>query len=164
MADVKIGVSAGVSGVDAAIQKITSSMNKLGAAVSKTQGLKFEPVDLKVMERDLSMINKQFSQALALSAQLRNALKASGQSGLHLSQIDWTKTSTDPRVAQRLRQRAFSHSVRGTALDPTLSNEVDGDGNIVPPAAGGAGGAGGAVGSGGSGGRVEKRLTLRQRL
>lgn len=134
MAEVKIGVGANIGGVDAAINKITQSMNKLGAAVSTNQKLKFEPTDVKNMARDLDLINKQFKQTLALSAQIRNALKASGQSGLHLSQIDWSKTSADPRAAQRMRDRAFMHSVRGTSLDPTLSNVVDAEGNAVSTA------------------------------
>jgi hypothetical protein len=92
-------------------------MNKLGAAVAQNQKQKFEPVDMKLMARDLALINKQFQQTLALSSQLRNALKATGQSGAHLSQIDFSKLSTDPRIAQRMRDRAFLHSVRGTALD-----------------------------------------------
>ncbi|MEX3982820.1 hypothetical protein AB4Y45_27990 [Paraburkholderia sp. EG287A] len=96
------------------------------------------------MARDLDLVNRQFKQALALSSQLRNALKATGQNGLHLSQIDFSKLSTNPKIAQRMRDRAFLHSVRGTALDPTLANEVDSSGNIVPPAPpGGGGGAGG---------------------
>jgi hypothetical protein len=148
MAEVKIGVAAGVAGVDQAINKITSSMNKLGAEVAKVSNLKFEPIDAKLMARDLDLINKQLKQAIALSPQLRNALKASGQGGLHLSQIDWAKTSTDPRVAQRLRQRAFTHAVRGSALDPTAYNETDANGNIIPPAPPG-GGAGGGSGGGG---------------
>jgi len=155
MPEVKIGVGANAGGVDQAIQKITASMNKLGSAVAANQKLKFEPTDVKNMARDLDLINKQFKQTLALSAQVRNALKNSGQSDLHISQIDWSKTSTDPRAAQRMRDRAFMHTVRGTSLDPTLSNDVDGDGNIVPPAppakppaSGGSGGSGG-----GSGGR-----------
>jgi hypothetical protein len=155
---VRIGVGANVGGVDAAIQKITQSMNKLGAAVSANQKLRFEPTDVKLMARDLSLINKQFQQTLALSAQLRSALKATGQTGSHLSQIDFSKLSADPRVAQRMRDRAFLHSVRGTALDPTAYNEVDSNGNIVPPAHPGGGGAGGGSGgSGGSGGGGGRR-------
>jgi hypothetical protein len=151
MAEVKIGVGANVGGVDAAIQKITASMNKLGSAVAQNQKMKFEPTDVKLMARDLALVNKQFQQTLALSAQLRSALKATGQTGSHLSQIDFSKLSADPRVAQRLRDRAFLHSVRGTALDPTAYNETDANGNIVPPAAPGGGG-GGAGGSGGGAG------------
>ncbi|SIO39790.1 hypothetical protein SAMN05444172_1601 [Burkholderia sp. GAS332] len=134
MAEVKIGVGAGVAGVDQAISKITQSMNKLGSAVAANQKLRFEPTDVKTMARDLDLINKQFKQTLALSAQIRNALKSSGQNGLHLSQVDWSKTSTDPRAAQRMRDRAFMHSVRGTSLDPTLFNDVDDDGNALSTA------------------------------
>ncbi|MFM0165770.1 phage tail tip lysozyme [Paraburkholderia sediminicola] len=134
MPEVKIGVGANVGNVDQAISKITQSMNKLGSAVAANQKLKFEPTDVKAMARDLDLINKQFKQTLALSAQIRNALKSSGQNGLHLSQVDWSKTSTDPRAAQRMRDRAFMHSVRGTSLDPTLFNDVDDEGNAVSAA------------------------------
>ncbi|MFC5427634.1 phage tail tip lysozyme [Paraburkholderia denitrificans] len=158
MPEVKIGVGANASGVDTALNKITASMNKLGAAVAANQKLKFEPTDVKTMARDLELINKQFKQTLALSASLRNALKTTGQSGLHLSQVDFSKLSSDPRVAQRMRDRAFVHSVRGTSLDPTLANEVDEGGNIVPPAlppkppaSGGSGGQGGGRGRKGGG-------------
>ena len=157
MAEVKIGVGANVGGVDAAIQKITASMNKLGAAVSANQKLRFEPTDVKLMSRDLALINKQFQQTLALSGQLRNALKATGQSGAHLSQIDFSKLSADPRIAQRMRDRAFLHSVRGTALDPTAYNETDANGNIIPPAPPGGGAGGGTGGSGGGGGGSGRR-------
>ncbi|MFM0224820.1 lysozyme family protein [Paraburkholderia dipogonis] len=157
MADVKIGVGANVGGVDAAIQKITASMNKLGAAVAANQKLRFEPTDVKTMARDLALVNRQFQQTLALSAQVRNALKNSGQSGLHISQIDWSKTSTDPRAAQRMRDRAFLHSVRGSALDPTLANDVDANGNAVAPTPGGGGAGGSAGGSGGAGGGGGRR-------
>ncbi|MCX4137907.1 hypothetical protein M0D68_06910 [Paraburkholderia sp. SEWSISQ10-3 4] len=152
MSEVKIGVGANVGGVDAAIQKITASMNKLGSAVAQNQKQKFEPVDMKLMARDLALINKQFQQTLALSSQLRNALKATGQSGAHISQIDFSKLSADPRIAQRMRDRAFLHSVRGTALDPTAYNETDANGNIIPPAPPGGGAGGGSGGSGGGGG------------
>lgn len=133
MPEVKIGVGANAGNVEQAIARITSQMNKLGAAVAANQKLKFEPTDVKTMERDLSLVNKQFQQAIQLSAQLRNALKTSGQSGLHLSQIDFSKLSTSPQVAQRMRDRAFLHAVQGTALDPTLANEVDEHGRVVPP-------------------------------
>ncbi|MGF6994656.1 phage tail tip lysozyme [Paraburkholderia sp. GAS32] len=149
---VKIGVGANVSGVDAAIQKITASMNKLGAAVAKNQGLKFEPTDMKLMARDLSLINTQMKQVISLSPQLRNALKATGQSGAHLSQIDFSKLSTNPATAQRMRDRAFMAAVRGSSLDPTLANDVDANGNAVAPGAGGGGAGGSAGGSGGAGG------------
>lgn len=155
MAEVKIGVGANVGGVDAAIQKITTSMNKLGAAVAQNQKQRFEPVDVKLMARDLALINKQFQQTLALSSQLRNALKATGQSGAQLSQIDFSKLSTDPKVAQRMRDRAFLHSVRGSALDPTSYNETDENGNIVPPAPPGGGSGGSPNGPGGQGGGGE---------
>jgi hypothetical protein len=152
VAEVRIGVGANVGGVDAAIQKITASMNKLGAAVAQNQKQKFEPVDMKLMARDLALINKQFQQTLALSSQLRNALKATGQSGAHISQIDFSKLSTDPKIAQRMRDRAFLHAVRGSALDPTAYNETDENGNIVPPAPPGGGGGSGGSGGGGEGG------------
>jgi hypothetical protein len=151
LSEVKIGVSAGVQGVDAAIQKITNSFNKLGAEVAKVSGIKFEPTDAKLMARDLALINKQAKELLALSPQIRNALKATGQEGAHVSQWDFSKLSTDPRAAQRMRDRAFRHVTRGTALDPTAYNETDSNGNIIPPGAGGGGGGGGG-GSGGSGG------------
>ena len=163
MPEIKIGVGAGVQGVDAAIQKITAGMNKLGASVAAASKLKFEPVDVKLMARDLALINQQMKQVIALSPQLRNALKATGQSGAHLSQIDFSKLSTNPQVAQRLRDRAFTAAVRGSSLDPTLANDVDANGNIVPPGAGaggsggGAGGSGGAGGGGGGGGRRPPR-------
>ncbi|WP_321853192.1 phage tail tip lysozyme [Paraburkholderia tropica] len=152
MSEVKINIGAGVQGVEAAISKITASMNKLGATVAKSQGgLKFEDTTTKLMARDLSLLNRQFEQAIKLSAGLRNALKNSGQSGLHISQIDWSKTSADPRIAARFRDRAFSFAVRGTSLDPTLANEVDEQGNAIATAPAPSGG-GGGVGSGGGGG------------
>lgn len=155
MPEVKIGVGAGVQNADAAIQKITTSMNKLGASVAAASKQKFEPVDVKLMARDLALVNKQFQETLKLSSQLRNALKATGQTDAHLSQIDFSRLSTNPRIAQRMRDRAFLHSVRGTALDPTAYNDVDDNGNIIPPSAPGGGGAGG--GAGGGGGRRPPR-------
>lgn len=152
MSEVKIGVKAGVEGVDQAIAKITQRMNALAQAVGKNQNLKVEPTDMKLMSRDLDLINKNFKQTIALSSQLRGALKATGQSGLNISQVDFSKLSTNPQVAQRLRDRAFLNSVRGTSLDPTLANEVDHNGNIVPPSAGGGAGASGGGAGGGSGG------------
>jgi hypothetical protein len=162
--EVKINVGAGLGNVEAAIAKITAQMNKLGAAVAKSQNAKFEDTSVKLMARDLALVNKQFAQAIQLSSTLKAALTATGQSGLNISQVDFSKLSTDPRAAERLRNRAFLHAVRGTSLDPTLANEVDADGNIVPaapPAAppGGSGGGGrrrpprggGHSGEGGSG-------------
>ncbi|NPT44364.1 hypothetical protein GNZ12_24240, partial [Paraburkholderia sp. 1N] len=133
MSEVKIGVNANADGVAKAIDTITRSMNRMGSEVAKVSHLKFEPVDVKLMARDLALVNRQFSEALKLSAQLRNAIKATGQEGKQLSQIDFSKLSTNPQVAERMRTRAFLHSVRGSALDPTLANEVDDRGNIVPP-------------------------------
>ncbi|MFL9987664.1 phage tail tip lysozyme [Paraburkholderia sediminicola] len=156
MPEIKIGVSAGVGGVDQAIAKITQRMNALAQVVGKSQGLKVEPTDMKTMARDLSLINKQFSEAIRLSATLRNAMKATGQSNTPLHSLDFSKLSTNPALAQKMRDRAFLHSVKGSSLDPTIANDVDSNGNIVPPS-GGSGGAGGGSGrrprgGGGSGG------------
>jgi hypothetical protein len=154
MPDIKIGVAAGVENVEAAIKKVTAAMNSMGAAVAKSQGgLKFEDTTTKLMARDLALLNKQFQQAIALSATLRNALKATGQSNTPLHSVDFSKLSTNPAVSQRMRDRAFTHAARGTSLDMSLFNDVDGSGNVITPPrvpTGGAGGAGG--GNGGSGG------------
>ncbi|WP_175787407.1 hypothetical protein [Burkholderia anthina] len=120
MAQVKIGVNADGSGVSKALDQITASLNKLGSAVSKVHDLKFEPADVSYTKRDLSLINKQFEQALKQSAALRNALKQSGQDGRRLDQVDFSRLSIDPKAASRMRDRAFQYSTQGTAWD--LSN------------------------------------------
>jgi hypothetical protein len=119
MPNVKIGVSADGSGVSKALDQITASLNKLGAAVSKVHSLKFEPADVSYTKRDLDLINRQFQQAIAQSAALRNGLKNSGQTGRRLDQVDFSRLSVDPRAAQRMRDRAFQFSTQGTAWDLT---------------------------------------------
>lgn len=158
MPTVKIGVGADAGSVSKAIDQITNAMNRMGQAVSKSQGLKFEDTSAKLMARDLELVNRQFTQAIKLSAALRNAMKATGQEGKSISQVDFSKLSANPQVAQRMRDRAFLHSVKGSSLDPTLANEVDANGNIVPPSAsprpapaGGSGGSGGSRPPGGGG-------------
>lgn len=162
MSEVKIGVSAGAGNVSKAVDQVTASLNRMGAAVAKSQGLKFEDTSAKLLSRDLALINKQFQQAITLSANLRNALKNTGQSGKGLADIDFSKLNPDPKVAQRMRDRAFSHAVQGTSLDPTLANDVDAEGRAVPfehkhpraerPTEAGGGGRRG--GGGGGGGRA----------
>ncbi|CAE6866138.1 hypothetical protein R75465_07969 [Paraburkholderia aspalathi] len=155
--NVKIGVGADVGGVEQAIGKITSKMNALAQAVGKSQNLRVEPTDMKLMARDLSLINKQFSEAIRLSATLRNAMKATGQSNTPLHSLDFSKLSTNPALAQKMRDRAFLHSVKGSSLDPTIANDVDSNGNIVPPSGGSGGAGGGSDGSGGGGGGSGRR-------
>jgi Phage tail lysozyme len=154
MPEIKIGVSAGAQNVEAAIKRVTAAMNAMGAAVAKSQGgLKFEDTTTKLMARDISLLNKQFAEAIKLSATLRNALKATGQSNAHISQVDFSKLSADPRIAQRMRDRAYNFATRGTSLDLSGFNDVDGGGNAVPPAPPGGGSGGGNGGSGGGGAR-----------
>jgi hypothetical protein len=119
MSTVKIAVGADIGNVEKAIDKITAAINKMGAAVAAASKQKFEPVDAKYTERDLSRINKQFEQALKQSAALRNALKNSGQEGRSFAQIDWSKTAIDPKTAARIRDRAFRFATDGTAWDLT---------------------------------------------
>lgn len=119
MPEVKIGVAANADNVAKAVDKVTASLNKLGAAVASASGVKFEPVDVKYAERDLALINRQFQEALKQSAALRNSLKNSGQSGKSFTQVDWTKTHVDQKLAQKMRDRAFNFSTQGTAWDMT---------------------------------------------
>jgi hypothetical protein len=132
--EVKIGVSAGVQGVDAALKKVTDAYNKLGQAAANAQKMKFEPASTKDLARDLSMINVQFKQAIALSAQLRNALKTSGQSGLPLHQVDFDKAFFNPKTAQNYRNAAFRKATQGTSLDFTIFNPVNDEGEAVSTA------------------------------
>jgi hypothetical protein len=125
MAEVKIGVNADGTNVARAIDQVTAAINKMGAAVAAASRLKFEPVDVKYTERDLSRINTQFGQALKQSAALRNAVKNSGQEGRSFAQMDWSRTSIDPAAAQKNRDRAFRHSTAGTAWDMTNFDAED---------------------------------------
>ncbi|HDR9061268.1 TPA: hypothetical protein QDB03_002887, partial [Burkholderia vietnamiensis] len=119
MPNIKIGVNADGSGVTKALDQITASLNQLGSAVSKVHNLKFEPADVSYAKRDLTLINKQFEQALKQSAALRNAMKQSGQEGRRLDQVDFSRLSIDPKAAARMRDRAFQYSTQGTAWDLT---------------------------------------------
>ncbi|MBR8217749.1 transglycosylase SLT domain-containing protein [Burkholderia vietnamiensis] len=119
MPNIKIGVNADGSGVTMALDQITASLNQLGSAVSKVHNLKFEPADVSYAKRDLTLINKQFEQALKQSAALRNAMKQSGQEGRRLDQVDFSRLSIDPKAAARMRDRAFQYSTQGTAWDLT---------------------------------------------
>jgi len=125
VAEVKIGVNANSGNVARSIDQVTASINKMGAAVAAASGVKFDPVDTKYAERDLGRINTQFQQALKQSAALRNAINNSGQQGKGFAQIDWSRTSIDPKAAQRMRDRAFTHSTSGTAWDMTNFDAED---------------------------------------
>ncbi|MBR7919040.1 lytic transglycosylase domain-containing protein [Burkholderia vietnamiensis] len=125
MPNVKIGVNADGSGVSKALDQITASLNKLGSAVSKVHNLKFEPADVSYAKRDLTLINKQFEQAMKQSAALRNAMKQSGQEGRRIDQVDFSRLSIDPKAAARMRDRAFQYSTQGTAWDLSNFSPVD---------------------------------------
>ncbi|MFM0663339.1 hypothetical protein [Paraburkholderia sediminicola] len=133
MAEVRIGVGANADNVAKAVEKVTAAINKMGAAVAAASGIKFEPVDVKYAERDLGTINKQFEQAIKQSAVLRNAIKNSGQQGKSFAQVDWSKTNIDPKLAQKMRDRAFRFSTEGTAWDMTnFDAEARGPGGRRP--------------------------------
>ena len=117
MADVKIGVNADGSNVAKAIDQITDSVNALGRSVADASKVKFQPVDVQAASRDLQTLNKQFEIAVQRSRSLRDALKTTGQSGRAIQEIDFRKLSVDPAVSQRMRDKAFGYSARGTAWD-----------------------------------------------
>lgn len=119
MAEVKIGVKGNGDNLAKSFDVITASLNRLGREVTSANKLQFEPVDVKYTQRDLALIQKQFQQALQQSKALRDALKSSGQEGRGLAQIDFSRLSVDPKAAQRMRDRAFTYSVQGTAWDLT---------------------------------------------
>ena len=117
MADVKIGVNADGSNVSKAIDEITASVNTLAKAVADAGKVKFKPVDVQTASRDLQSLNQQFEIAARRSKSLRDALKATGQAGRAIQEVDFRKLSVDPAVSQRMRDKAFGYSARGTAWD-----------------------------------------------
>jgi hypothetical protein len=130
LADVKIGVNADGSNVSKAIDQITHSVNDLARAVASAGKVKFQPVDVKTAERDLQILNKQFDQAVARSRSLRDALKTTGQTGRAIHDVDFSQLSVDPQAAQRMRNKAFGYSARGTAWDMGMFPPLP----AVPPA------------------------------
>jgi hypothetical protein len=117
LADVKIGVNADGSNVSKAIDDITDSVNTLAKAVADAGKVKFKPVDVQAASRDLQTLNQQFEIASRRSKSLRDALKATGQTGRAIQDVDFRKLSVDPAVSQRMRDKAFGYSARGTAWD-----------------------------------------------
>ena len=126
MADVKIGVNADGSNVAKAIDEITDSVNSLARSVADAGKVKFKPVDVQTASHDLQTLNKQFEIAVQRSKSLRDALKATVQTGRTIHEIDFRKLSVDPAVSQRMRDKAFGYSARGTAWDLTNFAPVPG--------------------------------------
>jgi hypothetical protein len=117
MADVKIGVNADGKNVAKAIEEITASVNDLAKAVASSGKVKFKPADVGTAARDIALLNKQFEIAVARSKALRDALKATGQAGKSINEVDFQKLGVNPAAAQRMRDSAFSYAARGTAWD-----------------------------------------------
>ena len=117
MADVKIGVNADGSNVSKAIDEITQSVNQLAKAVATAGSVKFKPVDVATATKDLHTLNKNFEQAIQRSKSLRDSLKATGQVGKGIQDVDFSQLSIDPHAAQRMRDKAFGYAARGTAWD-----------------------------------------------
>lgn len=135
MAELKIGVNADGSNVARAIDEITRSVNALAKAVAAAGQLKFKPVDVATAAKDLHTLNKQFDLAVARSKSLRDSLKATGQAGKSIHEVDFNKLTVDPHAAQRMRDKAFGYAARGTAWDIgnlASAPALPGPGNPLP--------------------------------
>jgi flagellum-specific peptidoglycan hydrolase FlgJ len=118
MAGPKIEVSAGnVSGVQRDLEKVATTINRIGREVAQAGKVKFQPVDTSAALNDLKRIEQQFEQLKRVSRSMRDALKFSGQEGVSFDQIDWSRTSLDPRRAAQLRGNAYGYVTRGTGFE-----------------------------------------------
>lgn len=151
MTDVKIGVNAEAD-VSKAVGDITKSVNELAGAIATANKTPFKPVDVQTASKDIAILNKQFEIAIKQSKTLRDSLKATGQSGKQIQEVDFRKLSVDPAAAQRMRDKAFGYAARGTAWD--MSGSVPaGAPPVVPPSIGGGGSGSSPPASGGGGNR-----------
>ncbi|MDE1141269.1 MAG: hypothetical protein PW999_16670 [Paraburkholderia tropica] len=120
MTDVKIGILAEADSAKTAVNVMTNAVNSLARSVAQANNTPFKAPGFEQAFKDLTKLQKQFQQAIAMSAALRNALATSGQNpAAGILNVDWSKLSVDPKAAQRLRDRAFTYAARGTAWDRT---------------------------------------------
>jgi len=130
LADVKIGVNADGKNVSKAIEEITASVNELAKAVAAAGKVQFKPADVGTAARDIELLNKQFDVAVKRSKALSDALKATGQSGKSIHEIDFSRLGVNPAAAQRMRDNAFSYAARGTGWD--LGPRIPGQTQLNP--------------------------------
>lgn len=154
MSDVKIGITANAGSAKAAVNVMTDAVNRLAKSVAVANNTPFQAPGIEKASKDLAKLNRQFQQAVAMSAALRNAIAKSGQNADRgILNLDFNKLSIDPNVAQRLRDRAFTYAARGTAWDRTNVPATPTPPGGNPNAGGGRGGGGDGRGrrSGGEG-------------
>ena len=146
--DVKIGVKATLddSSAAAAAAALGEKLNAVAQKVSQSNKIKFNPIDKATID-DLKKIEAKFVELTRISGGLRQRIRATGQSGSSLADLDWERLYEDPAIRVRKMQQAFRHATAGTAF----AGAFQGGG-----AGGGSGGSGGGRGGGGIGAAVGK--------
>ena len=117
MTGINFDINADSSQIVKSVDEITEAVNQLAESVSKSSGKKINPIDTAAAVKDLEKLNKGFELAVKQSKSLRDALKNTGQTGKSITDVDFSKLALDKGAAQRLRDKAFGFSARGTVWD-----------------------------------------------
>lgn len=130
---------------DKQLAQFRQQLNAMGEQIAQANKVKFEPVDKTTID-DLQRVTKQFEALKRVSGDLRRRMKATGQEGSGLFDLDFEKLYPDQHSRNRQRAKAFSYS---TGID--LSPQSGGPGS-------GSGGGGGNRRPGGGGGVVHQTV------
>lgn len=124
MAQQKIGI--GVS-ADLDTSAVEQKINEFGRRVAQANKVKFEPLK-DTAKDDLDKIIKQFDQLLRVHTDLNRRIRATGQEGKSLFDVDWDRLYLDPRIRARQMRSAFEYGVGGATRHSPIPPVDDGSG------------------------------------
>lgn len=125
---IPVGASFDPGDLTAAIEKMVAQLNKMGNAVAAANKVKFEPITKASIE-DVRRYTAQFEQLKKVQDQLRQRIRATGQTGADFASLDFTQLYPDPNVRARQSRRAFEYVV-GSRFTPFPAPPAP----VAPPA------------------------------
>jgi Phage tail lysozyme len=145
----KIGI-----GVEAQFDtsQVEQKINALGQKVAQANKVQYAPVSVKTVD-DLNKVTKQFDQLLKIHTELQKRIKATGQNGRGLADLDFDQLYPDASVRNRQMRKVMEYTLGGVFSPLPGGGGGPGGPNrpppvVHPPAPGGGGGGGGGPGMG----------------
>ncbi|CAB4137172.1 hypothetical protein UFOVP326_9 [uncultured Caudovirales phage] len=136
---VKIPISAELNTGDlkAALEQLTRQINTMGGAVAQANRVKFDPISRSTIE-DLRRVEQSFNSLLKVSHELNRRVRATGQQGRGLFDLDWSSLYPDSGARARQMMNAFRYTTGlGFSALPSAPIGPGGGGGGVPGGGGG---------------------------
>lgn len=128
--NIKVGAELNTGDINKQLDELTRKINATGAAIAKNNGTQFQPIPKASLDM-LQRVESTMRNIAKLAPQVASRLKASGQQGTGLFNVNWQKAYAQPASQNRAAAGMFTMA---TGLGFASSAPAPGPG--VPPSHG----------------------------